>query len=102
MNRYTFASKEFYIPDDNKYDYVPIPIIDIPKSENDIYVEVKKSEQFAPDLIAYNYYGNERYYWVILMANNIFDPFTELYAGRVIRVPDLTFIRLVEFTINRN
>jgi hypothetical protein len=94
MNRYSIFSREFYITEDNKYDYSPVPFYTFPANENDKYIVIDKAEQFNPDLIAYNYYGDERLYWVILMANEIFDPFSQLYAGRSIRIPDLLELQM--------
>lgn len=41
------------------------------------------------DLITAVYLGeqNVRYWWVVAMLNNILDPFTEVTAGRIIRIP---------------
>lgn len=37
--------------------------------------EIKEGE--TPDIIAYNYYEDERYAWVVLLANKIIDPYYE-------------------------
>lgn len=64
-------------------DYNNTTIIDIFKkfefkkfSPNDyIYYTVKNGE--TPEIIAYNYYGTVDYWWIILLYNNILDPFYE-------------------------
>jgi hypothetical protein len=43
-----------------------------------------------PDKIANLFYSDPRYMWVVLMRNNIDDPFTELLAGNRIFLPSLT------------
>jgi hypothetical protein len=40
-----------------------------------------------PDLLSYRLYGTVDYWWVLLVANNIVDPFEQLVAGKQIRVP---------------
>ena len=40
-----------------------------------------------PDLIATSFYGNPRMWWVICVANNISDPFEQLKAGKLIKLP---------------
>lgn len=45
-------------------------------SPNDyIYYTIKNGE--TPEIISYNYYGTTDYWWIILLYNNIFDPFYE-------------------------
>ncbi len=41
------------------------------------------------DLITAVYLGeqNIRYWWLVAMLNNILDPYTEVKAGRIVRVP---------------
>lgn len=46
-------------------------------------------EAFRPDLIAYKYYGNTRYAWIILAANNIALPY-KLVAGMKIIIPNVS------------
>lgn len=43
-------------------------------SEYDPYIV---SDGETPEMVSYNVYGNMQYHWVILMFNNITDPFTE-------------------------
>lgn len=42
-------------------------------AENYIYYTIKNGE--TPEIISYNYYGTTDYWWIILLYNNIFDPF---------------------------
>jgi len=94
QNRYKYA-KEFYIPEDGTYDMTPVPMMRMPRSNLDIFHIVTKEEQFNPDLIAKRVYGDEKKYYLILSANDILDPFTELYAGRAIRIPSRYIVDLI-------
>lgn len=67
-----------------------VPTID--EQPEDIYYTVKPSEDLRLDKIAYDYYGNYNLWWILAVANNILDPFTELTVGQVIRIPYLTYI----------
>jgi hypothetical protein len=41
------------------------------------------------DLIAKMFYDNETYWWFIAQYNNILDPYSEVVAGVVLRIPTL-------------
>jgi hypothetical protein len=59
-------------------------------AEDDILYVVPLEFEGRIDRIAQNFYSDVRYSWVILMRNNIDDPFTELLAGNRIFVPSVT------------
>lgn len=65
------------------------PIEEIPKSVDDSFHTVTSYEAYRLDLIAYNYYQNALLWWVIAQANNIKDPFNDVTAGMVLRIPNL-------------
>ena len=56
------------------------------------YRTVQEEEEGLPDLISFRVYGVHTYWWVILFANQIIDPFTELKAGAEIVVPPTNII----------
>ncbi len=60
---------------------------------------IKESEEGAPDLISFQEYGDEQYWWVILYINKIQDPINELTAGTLIAIPRISDIE--EFKNNR-
>ena len=64
---------------------------EIPKSDNDIYHTVTIQQAYRPDIISRLYYNDPTLYWVILLANDMVDPFI-LDAGTIVRIP--TFISL--------
>lgn len=49
---------------------------------------VNSVEAYRPDIIANEYFGNEKYSWVILSANNLKTPY-ELKQGLKIIIPSL-------------
>ena len=97
MTRYQASrSRQFYIAEDKKYNMPPTEMLQFPESNSDTWHVVTKAEQFNADLIAYNFYGDETLYWVILMANSIMDPFTDLSAGTNIRIPSKYVIDIMQ------
>lgn len=60
-------------------------------SENDTYVYVDITYQYDPFKLAYEYYNNENFYWVILAANGLSTMF-DLKEGITIRIPNITSI----------
>ena len=40
-----------------------------------------------PDAIAYKFYGNAKFWWIIAERNEILDPFKDFYKGRTIKIP---------------
>lgn len=52
--------------------------------------KIKGYNQFRADLISYEIYETPDVWWLILLANDIVDPFEELYMGRVLDIPSLS------------
>lgn len=46
-----------------------------------------------PDSIAFDVYGNSKYWWIIAMMNDITDPFTGFYKGRTLLIPELELVK---------
>lgn len=46
-----------------------------------------------PDAIAYKFYGNAKFWWIIAERNEITDPFTGFYKGRKLKIPSMEAIR---------
>ena len=42
------------------------------------------------DLISYNFYGDESYWWLIAQFNRIFDPVNEIVPGKILLIPSPT------------
>lgn len=46
-----------------------------------------------PDAIAYKFYGNAKFWWIIAERNEILDPFTGFYKGRKLKIPAMERLR---------
>lgn len=60
---------------------------DIPQRDDDIFVTVTSRQEFRPDLIAYDIYGDAELMWLVLQYNTIVDLNLELTQGTEIRLP---------------
>ena len=65
------------------------PEITIARSNDDIWHRVKINEVCRLDLLAYKYYNNALYWWIIADANNIYNPLEEIAPGTLVRIPSL-------------
>lgn len=61
------------------------PQVLIDERETDLYVEYNVETKL--ETIAFEAYGNPKYWWIVLMANPEFDMEYEIEPGDVIRVP---------------
>lgn len=57
-------------------------------SANDIYYQIQGYEEYRPDVVANNIYGDPKLYWVILSNNGMRDVF-DFKAGEYIVIPAL-------------
>ena len=53
---------------------------------------VREDEAGNADLISYRVYGEEKYWWILCVANGIIDPYTEIKVGMEISVPPKSLI----------
>lgn len=67
--------------------YLEFPIEPrIKVSTGETIYKVQAGEEGRLDLIAARAYGDTSLWWIIADANNIFNPFTEMYAGMPLRI----------------
>ena len=68
---------------------------DIPNEPTDILYEILAQHQYRPDLLAYDFYGDVKLWWVFAVRNkNILkDPVYDLVAGQKIRIPQIDNLR---------
>jgi len=57
----------------------------IPESSDDVYIIVSENDYL--DSIAKKYYGDESYWWIIALANNISDGKLSISTDKQIRIP---------------
>lgn len=64
------------------------PDLTATQSERDIIHTVTLDEDERPDLVALNFYGDARLYWVILGANNLREK-AQFKKGTLVRIPSM-------------
>jgi len=87
-----YKNTDIFQGSDGAYYYGVWNVPKIDEQPQDVYYTVQAGEPRRLDKIAYNQYGNYLLWWIIALANNIADPFTELEVGQVIRIPYLPYI----------
>ena len=50
---------------------------------------IKETDLMRPDLISYQMYQTVEYWWLILMYNQVLDPFSELKVGDLLYIPNM-------------
>ena len=65
---------------------------EIPVSDSDIYVASETGDRL--DTLAYQYYNNSSYWWIIEAANNIHNAPFGLKDGTILRIPQ-NYIEIV-------
>jgi hypothetical protein len=48
---------------------------------------VSETDIGQPDLIAYTYYGDSNWWWLICSYNGIVNPMVDMYLGQKLRIP---------------
>ena len=83
--------QNFYKTEDDPKSVVPLFINfpEITTSPFDTYFVIDSAIMKRLDLISYKFYGNVEYWWVIMLVNNILNPFTDLPIGTTLRIPSL-------------
>ena len=62
----------------------------IKEADDDIIFTIPLTMEGRADKISNLFYSTPRYMWVILIRNNIDDPFSELLAGNRLFIPSVT------------
>lgn len=63
------------------------------QSVTDIDYTVEKIYEGRLDLLAYAFYAEPRYWWIIAQYNSILDPSSEIVEGKFLKIPTLDRIR---------
>ena len=86
-NPYSVGSIFVFVEGDIALDRDPIKVT---KSFNDRYYTIVAGDEIGN--IAFDYYGNSKWWWVIWDSNDIENPF-ELKVGNTLLIPDLNRIK---------
>jgi hypothetical protein len=53
------------------------------------YITVSREFVARPDLLSYAVYGSDKFWWILMKANNLEDAFNDLIVENVLVVPDV-------------
>lgn len=67
----------------------------INKSDTDTSLVLESKYEHAPDLLAYDLYGDENLWWVIPQVNELEDPIWDLKDGMSLRVPSVNRLKAI-------
>lgn len=87
MQRYEEFS-EIILTNEGKRRYATLYYPKIPRKSSDTYIFTKQSDRL--DLLAYQYYGDSRYWVILAKANKLFNSTIRIPVGFRLRIPDLT------------
>lgn len=62
------------------------------------YYTLQQQDTGRPEFLAYKFYGNTSYYWIICKLNNIDDVYNDMESGKSIQLPSAADIE--EFYLN--
>jgi hypothetical protein len=68
---------------------------DFPKDSSDQIYIIEEKYTNRIDLIAYAFYNEPRWWWIIAQYNNILDPWIEIIPGRKLLIPTLNRLQLL-------
>lgn len=68
--------------------------LNLAEDDGDVFVMVTQELEKRPDLVAAKAWDNPELWWVIYEFNGIRDPFFDLKAGMLLRIPQLDRVLL--------
>lgn len=92
MNRTDFYQKVRVIQEDDQIDeldFLVNPLSEFPTKYPVKYYRVRGHDEKRPDNIAHRVYGDWRLWWVILVANGIDLPYTDIEPGSILTIPNI-------------
>jgi hypothetical protein len=94
MAAYSSTSPYYSTPTVNGYLDV-ISFREIPGQTNDIIYEIEPKYENRPDLLAYDFYGNVKLWWIFAVRNKdiIKDPVFDMVPGVSIYIPSLSYLK---------
>lgn len=94
-NRYAttvLAVDDFVAPGRKRYslwrapEFAARPELSLAEGTYDLYT-VRQSDIGRLDYVAYRYYGDSQYWWIIALLNGVRNQFSDLTVGQVLKIP---------------
>lgn len=87
MNRSNFYQK-FTVDGIPQLDFLFHPLSEFEMQYDPVYYRVTGEDDMRPDNISNKVYGTVEFWWVILLVNDINNPFTDIDPGTVLTIPN--------------
>jgi len=88
MNRTTFYHQITTADDVDELDFLWNSLSEFKMNYIPTYYRVAGDDLLRPDMISYKCYGVVEFWWIILLVNNIENPFTDLEEGAILTIPN--------------
>ena len=94
MNRTDFYKKTTVVDGQtnsgiDQFDYLYNSLSNFVMNYNPTYYQITEPDMLRLDMISFKNYGTVVYWWLIAYANEIHDPFADLYVGKLILIPNI-------------
>lgn len=91
MDRTKFFTK-ITVNDIKELDFMHNTLSSFKMTHDIAYYRTDIQDVGQPDLISYENYGTEYYWWIICLANNIENPLLDITVGTILKIPHLADI----------
>jgi len=88
MNRTRFYKKEV-VNEVEELDFLNSSLSNLTMKRRPSYYRLNSIDRKRPDIISEKNYGTVYFWWVIMAASGIQDPFFETTIGRIVKVPSM-------------
>jgi hypothetical protein len=77
-------------------DWLNVSYLDLQEKAVDYQFHIVSETDIAqPDAIAYNYYGDSNWWWLLCSFNGIVNPMTDMVLGQRLKIPNLHIVQLL-------
>ena len=94
MNRTDFYTKTSVVDGQtgesiDEFDFLYNSLSNFVMNYNPAYYQVDETDMLRPDMISFKNYGTVVYWWLITYANDIHDPYSDIYVGQLLVIPNI-------------
>jgi len=86
MNRTNFYH-QITVGDVDELDFLWNSLSEFKMNYTPTYYRVAADDLMRPDMISYKCYGVVEFWWIIMLVNNIENPFIDLVEGAILTIP---------------
>jgi hypothetical protein len=72
-----------------QYDFLHNSLSNFVMNYNPQYYTVNEADIYRPDMISFKVYNTVVYWWLICYVNEIHDPYSDIYVGQLLIIPNI-------------